>query len=460
MTTINFPLKPHQVEGVAFFHANKGRCLNCDDPGLGKTIISLAYAHQSSGFPLVAVCPATVKGTWKSEAKKWLGDISVHTMEGKSPEPIPRDAKIVVTSYNLLDSRIDDLLNFPGKTLVFDECHNLANRQTATTKAATRISRKYKQVIGLSGTPISNRPKDFWPILHIIRPAEYPNFTAYGWRYCGAEYKPWGWQFDGASNLDQLAEEIKPFVIRRTIDILAEEMPERNIRMELLDIDNREEYQEARLHFRRWMESKGKTLNKNSIKAEKLIQVSFLLRLAAKLKCRNLIRFIRDYREQYPERKILLFCTHNNLQDVLQRRAFRPDEPFLAIHGGIPTNKRHPIIERFQDDPECRMIVVKTRSAGAGITLTAAETSIFCELPWSASSFKQAAARNFRIGQKKEVDCIITAARDTIEHKVCQVLQDKQSLHDLLIDGTSKNSLPLMDLLLSTVQHETKGLLK
>lgn len=459
MTKSSLPLKPHQLEGVAFFHTNKGRCLNCDDPGLGKTIMSLAYTQEADGFPLVAVCPATVKGTWKSEAKKWLGDIPVYVMEGKSQEAIPREAKIVVTSYNLLAPRLDDILNFPGKTLVFDECHNLSNRKADTTKAATRISRKYKHVIGLSGTPILNRPKDFWPILHIIRPHEYSSFQTYGWKYCEATLRPWGWEFEGSSNLPQLAEEIKPFMIRRTIDILGHEMPDRNIQMELLDIDNREEYDHARLHFHEWMDSRGRTLSKNALKAQKLIQVGMLLQLAAKLKCRNLVKFIRDYRQEFPEKKIILFCFHNQLMEVLKRRAFIPDEPFLAIHGGIPSAKRHPIIERFQSDPTCRVIVCKTLSAGAGITLTAAETSIFCELPWSASSLKQAAARNFRIGQKKDVECIMAAARDTIEHKVCQVLQEKQGLHDLLIDGTEKNTLPLLDLLLDQI-NQTKGLLK
>lgn len=440
-------LKPHQITGVEFVHRNNGRCLICDDPGLGKTLTTLTYANESKNFPMVVVCPATVKQTWAEEAKKWLGDIPVHVMQGKTPETVPPETKILVTSYNLLHPRIKCLSAFIGKTIVFDECHNLSNRQTATTKSATILSRRFQHVIGLSGTPILNRPADFWPILHVVRPKEYPKFQAFAWKYCDPRYRPWGWEYAGSSNLEQLAEEIKPFVIRRKIDILADEMPERDIRMEILDIDNRDEYTEAKHNFAKWMESKGRKLTPKALKAEKLIQVGFLLRLAAKLKCRNLVRFIRGYREQYPEKKLLLFCHHTSMMEVLQRKVFSPDEPYLAIHGGVPSAKRHPIIERFQQDPEARVLVCKTLSAGAGITLTAAETSIFCELPWGSSHVKQAAARNFRIGQEKRVEIIMTAARDTIEHKVCQILQEKQGLHDLLIDGTQTNSLPLMDLL-------------
>ena len=441
------PLKPHQRESVDFVHLNNGRSIIALDPGMGKTLVALTYAKESNNFPMVVVCPATVKGTWKAEARKWLGDIPVHVMQGKSPEPVPPETKILVTSYNLLYPRIKCLTAFIGKTIVFDECHNLSNRQTNTTKSATILSRRFQHVIGLSGTPILNRPSDFWPILHIIRPKEYPRFQAFAWKYCDPRYRPWGWEYAGASNLEQLAEEIKPFVIRRKIDILADEMPERDIRMEILEIDRREEYLEAKYNFTKWMESKGRRLTPGALKAEKLIQVGFLLRLAAKLKCRHLVKFIREYREQYPEKKLLLFCHHNQLAEVLRRQVFDSDEPYLEISGSVPSGKRHPIVERFQQDPQARMIVCKTLSAGAGLTLTAASTSIFCELPWSASSMKQAAARNFRIGQDKHVETIMTVARDTIEYRVCKILEEKAFLHDTLIDGTSTKSLPLATLL-------------
>jgi SWI/SNF-related matrix-associated actin-dependent regulator 1 of chromatin subfamily A len=114
-------LKPHQITGVEFIHGNNGRCLVCDDPGLGKTLQTLTYVKESKNFPMVVVCPATVKGTWKAEAKKWLGDIPVHIMQGKSPEPVPPETKILVTSYNLLYPRIKCLTAFIGKTIVFDE---------------------------------------------------------------------------------------------------------------------------------------------------------------------------------------------------------------------------------------------------------------------------------------------------------------------------------------------------
>jgi len=443
----DFQLKPHQIEGIDFLKQTNGRAIIAFDPGLGKTLITLQYVKESSGFPLVAVAPATVKGTWAAEIRKWIGDIPIHIMEGKSPEDIPEDTQVLITSYNLLAPRRQCISNFVGKTLVFDECHNLSNRETATTKAATAISRRFSRVIGLSGTPILNRPADFWPILHIIRPEEYRVFRAYAHRYCDPQLRHWGWTFDGATNLDKLAEEIKSFVIRRKRDVIAHEMPDQSIDIELLEIDNREEYEKARTGFAKWMESKGRRLSAKAKVAEKLIQVGELLRLASKLKCRNLVRYIRKYREENPNEKLILFAHHDSMVDILRRRVLSPEEPFLHIGGSIPSGKRQPIIDRFQEDPEARVIICKTLSAGAGITLTAAQTSIFCELPWGSSHINQAMSRNYRIGQTKDVRVIIAVARDTIEHKVIQVLEDKQGLHDVLIDGTNRKSLPLAELL-------------
>jgi len=248
----DFQLKPHQIEGIDFLKQTNGRAIIAFDPGLGKTLITLQYVKESSGFPLVAVAPATVKGTWAAEIRKWIGDIPIHIMEGKSPENIPEDTQVLITSYNLLAPRRQCISNFVGKTLVFDECHNLSNRETATTKAATAISRRFSRVIGLSGTPILNRPADFWPILHIIRPEDYRVFRAYAHQYCDPQLRHWGWTFDGATNLDKLAEEIKSFVIRRKRDVIAHEMPDQSIDIELLEIDNREEYEKARTGFAKW----------------------------------------------------------------------------------------------------------------------------------------------------------------------------------------------------------------
>lgn len=445
--TNDLPLKPHQVSGIEFLHKTHGRCINADDPGLGKTRQAIEYVKEASGFPLVVVCPASVKGTWLAEIRKWAGDLPCHTMAGKSPEEIHPETKVLITSYNLLSSRRQCISNFVGKTLVFDECHNLSNRETATTKAATAISRRFSHVIGLSGTPILNRPADFWPILHIIRPKDYPKFQIFAWKYCSPEYRPWGWDYTGASNLDKLAEEIKPFVIRRKRDVIADEMPDQEIEIRLLEIDNREEYESARTGFAKWMEGRGHKLSAKAKKAEKLIQVGELLRLASRLKCRSLVREIREYRALYPERKLILFAHHDAMVGVLQRRVFSPDEPWLYIGGNTPSNKRQPIIDRFQNDPEARTIVCKTLSAGAGITLTAATASFICEIPWGASHLNQAMSRNYRIGQTEDVWVIIPVARDTIEHRVIQAVEDKQGLHDVLIDGTQVKSLPLAEIL-------------
>jgi len=454
---IDLPLKPYQREGVDFFHRVNGRGLNCDDMGTGKSLQTIAYIRESNNFPVIIVCPATVKSAWKSEFRKWL-DMDVYTQEGEVDEPIPEDVNVVITSYNLLQYRHLSLSQVPGKLIVFDEAHTLQNPGAKMTKKAIQLSRRFPHVIGLSGTPMQNRPRDFWPILHIIRPQEYRVFTPFGHKYCDPQYHHFGWTFNGATNLEQLAEEVKPFIIRRTkAQVLGNELKKHTTYIVPLDIDDRESYDFASSDFSKWMTNvKKKPLNNKQKKAEKLLRVGELLRHAVRSKSRNLVKWIREYREQNPEKKVVIFCHHDRMMELLIRRLPVNGEEILSISGSTPSSKRGAIVARFQECPEIRVIICKIQSAGAGITLTAAQTTIYAELPWVPADYNQSRDRNYRIGQDENVDCYVTVAKDTIEHRLCEALQEKQKAHDVVIDGKKENEsgLPLMDLLLKAMERE------
>ena len=175
-----------------------GGILLADEMGLGKTNQVCTLANRQNLWPLLVVCPASLKHNWERELRTWAGADSL-ILSGKVPADLPDELpKAVIVNYDILYEQQQTLLNVPWKCIAFDECHNLANRSAKRTKAAKRLSRLSTKVIGISGTPVMNRPADFWPILNIIRPELFPSWQAYAWKFCDPKKTHWGWEYKGA----------------------------------------------------------------------------------------------------------------------------------------------------------------------------------------------------------------------------------------------------------------------
>ncbi len=439
-------LKPHQQETVAFWHRVKGRGLDASDPGLGKTLGCIKYLDEADLWPALVVCPASVKGHWAKEVKQWAGkkalQIEGQTLcEGEIKEPLS------VINYNILWHQLPWLLEQQFKVMVFDECHSLQSPDTQWTKAAMQLARTCPRVQGLSGTPIANRTKDFFPILHMIRPDLFPSFHDYAWKYCDPRFVEIGgrWDYNGASNLDKLHQEIKPFTIRHRKAILG--LPKQSIHLETVPLDNEEHYrplhdQYVKTAKRSWF---GLFEKKQT---DKLTLTTKLLMTVARGKARGVVMWIRAKLATDPKMKMIVFCTHTGMLDVIYRRAVEQGEA-VFIDGSVTAKKRTKIIEQFQTDPSIRLIVCNIVAAGAGITLTAATETVFAELPWSPRHVLQAKDRNFRIGTSEETRVTYLITAGTIEEKLCKILQEKQLIAEQAIDGTrTERQVNTLDLLM------------
>jgi SWI/SNF-related matrix-associated actin-dependent regulator 1 of chromatin subfamily A len=438
-------LLPHQQEAVDFLSRTKGKALLADDMGLGKTVSAIAYLNKHKAWPVLIVCPASVKGNWKNEIKQW-SSATTAIIEGETPceGEIAHDA--IIINYNILWHQLPWLLEQQFTTVIFDECHALQSTETKQTKAALQIAARCPSVLGLSGTPIANRPSDFFAVLHCIRPDLFPNFSDYAWKYCDPKYNDsYGkWSYQGATNLAELHELIKPFTLRRKKDIL--NLPKQTVKLEIVEMENDTrywEYHEAYTKVARWG-AWSKSKNKG---ADKLSLTTKLLMEVARCKARNTVRWIRDWLEANPNEKMIVFCTHTAMLDVIARRSLDDVSQVLVINGAVASAKRTKIIKEFQDNPHIRLIVCNIVAAGAGITLTAAAKTVFAEMPWSPRHVLQARDRNFRIGQTRETVVTYLVTKGTIEEKLCKVLQEKQLVSEQIIDGEKQNTMNVLDLL-------------
>ena len=165
--------------------------------------------------------------------------------------------------------------------------------------------------------------------------------------------------------------------------------------------------------------------------------------LAARLKARAAVKWIREHMSD--GRKVIVFCTHKSMLDVMVRRV-APGQA-VYIDGSVPSGKRHGIVEQFQTDPDTKVFVGNVQSSGAGITLTAAKSTIMAELPWTPAAVRQSSNRSYRLGQKDETDLIFLVARGTIEEKIARILQRKAEVASAILDGKGTADLPIMDML-------------
>ena len=447
-------LFPYQEQGVDFMSKVHGGILLADEQGLGKTCQVATLAARQSLWPLLIVCPASLKGNWQRELKMWA-DADSLVVEGKSLATLPDDLpKAVIVNYDILYDQRPLLGRYQWKCIAFDEVHNLSNRASKRTKAAKYLSRLTTKVIGMSGTPVMNRPADFWPILNIIRPELFPAWQAYATRYCEPRKTRWGWEHKGATNLGELHEKIKPFMLRRLKeDVL--DLPEKKMIVVPLHLDDRSDLDAAEADFMGWLAQNSKYGSVTSAqKAEAVTRLGILLRLTSRLKARAVVDWSRKFFRDNPKEKLILFAVHTQMVDVLKRRILS-EENVVVIDGSTPTKKRQGIVDRFQTDPQCRLLVGNIKAAGVGLTLTAASTIANAEMWWTPAVMAQGADRVHRIGQKETCDIYYLVVPDTVEERICKAIQTKQQVANSIVDGRQAATMPVLDLLLS----ETGGLL-
>ena len=252
-----------QKAGIVY--ARRGNTLIGDEPGLGKTIQGVGVSNDTPSIRKVLIlCPASLKLNWKREWLKWdVKGLSVGViLDGKSEFP---DTDVVILNYNakLLKNYIAAIHARTWDLLIIDEVHNLRNPKAQWTKmvfgytprpgmkdqvAIPAISAGKK--LYLTGTPITNRPIELWPLLSSLRPDIFNDFVKFAFRYCGAENDGHGWNFKGASHLDELQELLRSTcMIRRLKTQVMKELPKKTRQIiELEDVKGLAKKEQSLIH--------------------------------------------------------------------------------------------------------------------------------------------------------------------------------------------------------------------
>ncbi len=430
-TALRTPPMRFQVRGVRFIEQCGGRVVVGDDMGLGKTYQAIAWMMlHPEARPAVIVCPASVKYVWQNQLREHAG-LRCTVLAGRKPYHVGRDIRII--NYDILHYWVNQLKSQRPRLLILDEAHRAKTRTTQRTKACKSLARKCKYVIGMSGTPILSRPVEFFPVLNMVRPKLFRSFWRYAMQYCDPKrgFRGRGWDFRGASNLDELRDKLSTVMIRRTKTEVLPDLPRKTRTTIPVDIDNRDEYETARDDFIEWVLSRqGKGAAKRALGAVGLVRLGKLKELAAHGKIRTAIQWIEEWMQDN-DGKLIVFTIH---KEVLHRVAGYFHRA-IVVEGRTSMKDRRTAVERFQKG-KSRLFLGNIKAAGEGLTLHAASTVLFLEVDWVPATHEQAEDRVLRIGQTaSHVDVYYMVGKDTVEEAVMKVVAAKRRVVRRVLDG-------------------------
>jgi len=438
------------LEDVKQIYHFSGRALVANDMGTGKTIEALYWLKKIPKLrPAIIIVPCSMKWTWQAEAHLHFG-MHTEVIDGhlKGHRTLPT-GDILILNYDLLKSWLSALVKTKPQVIILDEIHFCKNPKAIRTKAVLTLTRQssVRSVVGLSGTPMTNRPIELWPVLQAIRPDLFPSFTKFAWRYCKPKYTPWGWRFDGSANEGKLNRILKREVmIRRLKKDVLPELPDKVRRPVSFKLSSYKEYDEAEKDFLKWLSKLSPAKAKRAKKSQALTKVGYLLRLCAKLKLEWTTRWIEDFFEANPDEKLVGLTMHTFVIDHLKNKF---GHQCVVVDGRVTGRKRAESVRLFQSNKRVRLFIGNWIAAGMGLNLQSASNFVALDYPWTPGHLVQGEDRIHRIGQKKNCYIHYLAVLRTIEAKLINILKQKSKTLDAILDGgRSPNNLDIFDILL------------
>jgi SWI/SNF-related matrix-associated actin-dependent regulator 1 of chromatin subfamily A len=383
----------------------------------------------------IVACPASLKWVWESEAKKHY-NIRSRILSGTKPDPrqLANNAQITIVNYDILKDWLPLLVALDAELIVFDEAHALKGRSTRRTKAARALAKGRRDVLMLSGTPMTNRPIELWPTLNILLPREFPSYHSFGMTYCRPKRTPWGWDFSGAGNTAELNTRLRRLcMVRRLKEDVLKDLPPKSRHVVPLPMGDAKQYELAQKDFLTWVTRNRPERLAGALKAQALTKMTYLKQLAAELKLNAAMEWVDSFLAQ--ESKIILYAVHTKIIDAIRERY---GAAAVVVNGAVPEGRRKALFEAFNKNPGKRVFVGNIQAAGTGWSCTSAHTVAFVELDWVPALHVQAEDRICGLyrgvaGVPSSAHYLI--AKDTVEHRMAQIICSKQRVSGEVLDG-------------------------
>jgi SNF2 family DNA or RNA helicase len=426
------PPLAHQKEAIEKLAGSK-RFILADDMGLGKTTSTIIAALETGAKKILIVCPASLKINWQREIENY-SDRSVYISEGKN---FSIEHDFVIVNYDILKNFYDlkdkdNSLITQGNfdLIILDEAHYVSNGQAARTKLVNSFSKKCERVWLLTGTPMTNRPMNYFNLLSLIESPVSQNWMAYAIRYCQGYQFTAGtrkiWNVTGASNLEELRDRTSRQVLRRLkTEVL--DLPEKIITPVYLRLKSKL-YEGLMGEYYDWYNKNPDESTSLTVQFSKLMKVRQVI---AEEKIKDTIELAENILEQ--DKKVIIFT---NFTETLNRIADHFGKQAVKLDGSTPKPQRQYAVDQFQDNEKIKVFVGNVKAAGVGITLTAAEAVIINDLSFVPGDLAQAEDRAYRYGQKNSVSVYYPIFDNSIEAIIYDMVnQKKQNIGTVMGDN-------------------------
>ncbi len=444
-------LRPYQQQGLnwlQFLREFRFNGILADDMGLGKTVQTLAHLllEKQSGRmtqPCLIIAPTSLMGNWRRECQRFAPDLSVLLLHGSDRHQYLRqiaDHDIVLTTYPLLRHDQNHLLKQPFHYVVLDEAQAIKNPKSQTAQVTYQLNTEHR--LCLTGTPMENHLGELWSMYHFLMPGflgDLPRFN----RLFRTPIERHG----DHQRQHQLSKRLSPFLLRRTKQEVATELPEKTeiIRTVTLQGKQRDLYETIRLAMDKKV--RDEIANKGVARSQIMIldallklrqvccdpRIVSLPQAAQVTQSAKLTLLMEMVPEMVEEgRRILIFSQFTKMLSLIEQQLNSKAIGYCKLTG--QTRNRDEAIDRFQSG-DVPVFLISLKAGGVGLNLTAADTVIHYDPWWNPAAENQATDRAHRIGQTKKVFVYKLVSEETVEEKILQLQQKKQLLSDAIYSG-------------------------
>lgn len=444
-------LRPYQESGFQWLNYLRevqwGGIL-ADDMGLGKTIQALSFLHhlkeENGSLKALVVCPTTLMFNWQNEIRKFTPNLtfSIHHGGGRSKENLADPAiDVIITTYGTLRSDIKQFVDVAFDYVILDESQAIKNPSSKVTKAAGLL--KARNRLCLSGTPLQNNTFDIFAQMNFLNPGMLGSVEFFKQEFSVPIDK-----FGEKEQKDHLRKLLYPFILRRTKEQVAKDLPEKQEMVLFCEMgdEQRKIYDAYRNDYR------DKILG---VVENQGIQKSQLTILQGLMKLRQICdspaivkeeeRFPnvsvkleeigREITENISNHKALVFSQFLGMLALIKEKMKELGVDYEYFDGSSTVAERERSIHRFQNDENCRVFLISLKAGGVGLNLTAADYVYIVDPWWNPAVEQQAIDRTHRIGQTKNIFAYRMICTDTVEDKILKLQERKRNLaKDLITD--------------------------
>jgi SWI/SNF-related matrix-associated actin-dependent regulator 1 of chromatin subfamily A len=440
----------HQKIGIKFLLSRNGAIL-ADDMGLGKTMQSVIAALESGAKKILIVCPSSAKINWEREIKYYqeYDTTIINSSKWSHAKFTIINFDILKNFHTLKDDKNDgmppirDLVNAKFDLCIIDEAHNLRNHKSIRGAIMTELCVDYgiEKVWLLSGTPVANRPMDFYNLLKLIKSPLVDNWQFYVKRYCEGRQitqtlknkkKRKIWLTNGASNLDELSIKTRNLLLRRMKDEVLD-MPDKIRVPNYLEMTSKQQLEYDSL-WEDYLIERKRLKKKGTIQRD-LVELGLLRKYIAMETIPETINLVDEVVEQ--GHKVVIFTCFT---DELKALAEHYGSNCVIHYGELNEKEKQKSVDKFQMEGGPMVFIGNIISAGVAITLTRSTYVVFNSFDWVPGNSEQAEDRSYRLGQKNNVTVYYNLFENTIVSKMWDTLNKKKSIINQIMSRNDNES--------------------